>query len=434
MKNASDLEMECLLLQVGGKWLAIELQYIQRVEAYRNPVPLPFSPAYYLGVVAVQGQVVPLFSLSSYLSWPKENPRNNLLLASADGKFLISVDCIEANIKVSEHALQGCKYPVFSAQFEYQKRTVFLLDCTALGQLMMAKSASPLHFQACPRQDNTLKKVENWLDYFIFQRGERYLAIPLEDLDRVAEVKTFRQIDYVAKNVVGLTVIDDQAFFLCQRGDQERRVKKQLAIVPSYGGGGFAFLIDNIGKVSVRENQVITDNLGQVYIVRCGKKYNINNELRSEAKALQEALGEPHKALCGIKIREKSESYDFLLFKQNDVLFAIEFRHVFRVVFSSEQLLLPPHKVLKGLIALENEVVPIAELLPHFTIKSTEFIVVRATQGLLALASESMVGVRSVFKEKVSYSHVPCGSPIGAWFMENNDVVTVIDPLKIRLS
>lgn len=432
MKSASETEnYNCLLFVAGGQRFAVDICCIERIEDFQIATALPFTPSYYQGVVNIQGQVLPQICLATYFSLVPHrssftNAKNSLKVFFEQRSLLIAVDEIEQQIAVAKSSLKESSEKLCLAEFEYDNKPVFLLDCEALLDLLAVKKTIPHPAREYIQQQSAQEITEATEDYILIKQGKRCSAVGLAELDKIIELKSVNDLKLDHVNVFGLTVSDGQSYLLHKQADQKVNKEKQLALVPHWGEGSFALLVDELASLSIKPSQIRKQGASQQFVQYGNDWYQLDHTLRQE-------LESDYKLLGGlIPSRDKSlkpvleESLELLLFQQAGKFYAVGLPHVYRVLAASQQTSLPEHDTLKALIAVGNETIPVYQPLAEFGSQGTEYIILFTSQGLLALAAEKLINTLklpiSEFKKNQQQQLIE------GWFLHDDCLVTVLNP------
>lgn len=428
MKSVSKSEVySCLLFILGGRRFAVELRYVERIEPYQVATALPFTPSYYQGVVNLQGQALPQVCLADYFSLANSKAKNSLKIFLEQRSLSMAVDEVEQQIVVEKTSLKQGSNELLLGEFEYQSQQVFLLNCEALLDLLAVKKRNVQATYHPIQQQKLQNQAEKLEDYILIQQGDRHSAIRLVELEKIIELEHFVELSTAEGNVFGLTVVDGQTYFLCKNPKQSIKQEKQLAIIPFWGKGRFALLIDETTSLSITPSQVCKQGSGQSFIQHKKNWYQVDHVLQQEIESYYQLLSDSIPNQDKVQVIDPIETIELLLFQQAGKVYGVKLAHIYRVIGRQQQTVLPEHDTLKAVIALDNEVVPVCKPLAEFSLKGTEYIVFYARQGLFAIVAEKLLGTFKVAESEFKKNHGL--QLIDGWVLHHDSIITVLNPL-----
>ncbi|HEY1727325.1 MAG TPA: chemotaxis protein CheW [Candidatus Baltobacteraceae bacterium] len=129
--------VELLCFQIGGERYAIETRFTFSVLQRARPAALPGSPAHFLGILGVQGDIVPAIDLARI--WGTQPVRSEALSAVILGvdepEFAIVADSLDELVRFPESEIAAA--PALEDHHEFVARLfreMLLLDGKALLQ------------------------------------------------------------------------------------------------------------------------------------------------------------------------------------------------------------------------------------------------------------------------------------------------------------
>ncbi len=127
--------VELLCFQIGGERYAIETRFAFSVMQQADPAALPGAPAHFLGILGVQGEIVPLFDLARVWGRPalQAEALSAVILGVDAPEFAIAVDSLDELVRYPESEIAAA--PALDGHHEFVSRLVrgmSLLDGRAL--------------------------------------------------------------------------------------------------------------------------------------------------------------------------------------------------------------------------------------------------------------------------------------------------------------
>lgn len=101
--------MKLLVLDVGGRRLALPAQDVQRVLFYAPPQPALQAPPWLSGFLVLAQELVPVCELATLLGWtapPPDLHSHLVLVASQDTRLLLSVTRVDQLVEVAPQDLR----------------------------------------------------------------------------------------------------------------------------------------------------------------------------------------------------------------------------------------------------------------------------------------------------------------------------------------
>jgi len=92
-----------IVFKIGEEHIGIDITKVREVTEAQNPVPVPRSPVFLLGLVNVRGEVVPVISLKKRLGLKGEEQSNILLVVEEEGRVAgLKLDYLLGTKKINE--------------------------------------------------------------------------------------------------------------------------------------------------------------------------------------------------------------------------------------------------------------------------------------------------------------------------------------------
>lgn len=429
MKNASDKTVvSCLLFEVGQQIFALELAYIERVEIYQQATALPFTPAYFQGLVNIENQALPQLCLASYFEWPKQKAHNSLYLSYALQSFLVVADQVLQSLELEKEQLKTISHPIAQAEFTFQQRTVLLLNCQALADLLAVKKTNHnLAGDYALRQARHEQNEPN-TDYLLVRRHGKNYALCLAELIEVVELKQFKAIHPTPVDNLSYASYKEQLYILSPQKDQQAN---PVVLIPRWGEGRFALHIEVVAIVSLAASQIIQQTTGQYCIQYQEQWFSLTNSLQQEVDEFQQQLGELFTVLLDEEQRQtnKPELIKLLLFQQGGLDYAIALDEVYKVIATDHQCGVPPNSQFQRVLSINNEVIPIVDSF-NGTINSsysTEYIVVNGAATMFAIAVDGFGDIIQVAADNLIYQHHESNQLISSWLALNDNLKPVVN-------
>lgn len=123
-RTAKKIDIRCIEFTLCGMSFAFEIQSIREILRYNRPItPLPFLPPFFIGVMNVRGEVVPVVDLGLYLGLPtqeesKKNFKSLIILQKNELVFAFPCERIVRIREFSNNELQ----PSIAAQSQIIER------------------------------------------------------------------------------------------------------------------------------------------------------------------------------------------------------------------------------------------------------------------------------------------------------------------------
>jgi purine-binding chemotaxis protein CheW len=127
--------VELLCFQIGGERYAIETRFTFSVMQRAEPAALPGAPAHFLGILGVQGEIVPAIDLARV--WGRTVARADelsaVILGAHQAELAIAVDSLDELVRYPEAEIAAA--PTLDGHHEFVSRLIrgmSLLDGRAL--------------------------------------------------------------------------------------------------------------------------------------------------------------------------------------------------------------------------------------------------------------------------------------------------------------
>mgnify|MGYP002629575646 CR=1 FL=1 len=102
--------IELIYFRIESETYAIEAGVVSEVHKYKEPTPVPFTPAYIQGVFHMRGNFVSLVNLKIFLGIPEQNEKVAtlciLFLSDENMEFGVAVDEVIEQKRVSKKEIQ----------------------------------------------------------------------------------------------------------------------------------------------------------------------------------------------------------------------------------------------------------------------------------------------------------------------------------------
>lgn len=128
----------------GDQGYCIEVVKVREIRRWSLVTPLPFAPAYYLGVMNLRGAVIPIIDLALRLGLASTvpTPRHVVLIVTTGERTIgLLVDSVSQILKVPSDALRGV--PVLPSDDAQLIRGIVALDGAAL-RILDTDAVAPL--------------------------------------------------------------------------------------------------------------------------------------------------------------------------------------------------------------------------------------------------------------------------------------------------
>lgn len=74
--QAAEAQLEVVVFELGREPYALEMHHVREVVPLKDLAPVPFTPAFVLGVTSVRGEIVPVIDLRHLFGMPERGLRN----------------------------------------------------------------------------------------------------------------------------------------------------------------------------------------------------------------------------------------------------------------------------------------------------------------------------------------------------------------------
>lgn len=141
--------IELIYFRIENEIYAIEAEVVSEVHNFKEPTPIPFTPAYIEGIFHLRGKFISLVNLKIFLGISEKSERDEmvsiLLLEDERMEFGIAVDEVleqkRASIKEIQTLTTGFNLPRADLIHGVTENGVIVLD----GKKLLADSAMTIH-------------------------------------------------------------------------------------------------------------------------------------------------------------------------------------------------------------------------------------------------------------------------------------------------
>lgn len=110
--QAQNERMDCVVFQLMDRQFAIPLEHVQRVIRMAAVTPVPDSPPEIMGIINLQGNVVPVLDIRESLSMPagEANPEDRILIAEFNQRlFAFVVDDVQEVLQLTHQQIEASR-------------------------------------------------------------------------------------------------------------------------------------------------------------------------------------------------------------------------------------------------------------------------------------------------------------------------------------
>jgi purine-binding chemotaxis protein CheW len=139
--------VELLCFQIGGERYAIETRFTFSVVQRAKPAALPGAPSHFLGILGVQGEIVPAIDVARMWGRPplRSEALSAVVLGIDEPEFAIVVDSLDELVRYPETEIAAA--PTLEGRHEFVSRLIrgmSLLD----GKALLEDSRFVIHSSA----------------------------------------------------------------------------------------------------------------------------------------------------------------------------------------------------------------------------------------------------------------------------------------------
>jgi len=139
----ADIIKEFLIIHTEGGLLGLQIEYLREAFDLSDPkdiIPIPFTPAYILGIINVRGEIVPVLSLETILGIPGAEGRYTTIVV-IDYQFKIAFPIKEIvdlkgidtkELKSIKDSQKTQEEQLLFQEFDYQGQPVTIVDVLKL--------------------------------------------------------------------------------------------------------------------------------------------------------------------------------------------------------------------------------------------------------------------------------------------------------------
>ncbi len=126
-----------IVFRLGDEHFALDITKVREVTEMQNPVPVPKSPQFVLGLVNIRGNVIPIVSLKRRLGIGGDETGALLLLIEDNGRVAgVKVDELYGTKRVNEKRIKRRKKRIsmkkkgdfFHGVYEGEKKPILVLN------------------------------------------------------------------------------------------------------------------------------------------------------------------------------------------------------------------------------------------------------------------------------------------------------------------
>jgi purine-binding chemotaxis protein CheW len=141
--RVSDIIKEFLIIETEGGLLGLQIEYLREafdLQDSKEIIPIPFTPAYILGIINVRGEIVPVLSLERILGLPGSEGMYSKIVV-IDHQFKIAFPVKEIvdlkgidtkELKTIKDTQKAQEDQLLFQEFDYQEHPVTILDVLKL--------------------------------------------------------------------------------------------------------------------------------------------------------------------------------------------------------------------------------------------------------------------------------------------------------------
>jgi purine-binding chemotaxis protein CheW len=116
--------IELLEFHLAQERYALETQYVQEVQPFRELTPLPCTPAFVLGIVNIRGRILPVLDLKKFFDLPEKgltDLHRIILIGGNDLEFGLLADTVAGVRHVAVDSLQPSLPTLTGIRAQYLK-------------------------------------------------------------------------------------------------------------------------------------------------------------------------------------------------------------------------------------------------------------------------------------------------------------------------
>lgn len=126
-----------ILFKVGDELIGVDIRSVREVAEGHQPVPVPKTPDFLIGMVNIRGEVIPVISLHRRLGLSDQNITNKLLIVEDRGRLAaIAVDELMGTRKMGKERINKRsellstkkEKKFFLGVYEGDQKPILLLD------------------------------------------------------------------------------------------------------------------------------------------------------------------------------------------------------------------------------------------------------------------------------------------------------------------
>lgn len=126
-----------ILFKVGDELIGVDIRSVREVAEGHQPVPVPKTPDFLIGMVNIRGEVIPVISLHRRLGLSDQNITNKLLIVEDRGRLAaIAVDELMGTRKIGKERINKRsellstkkEKKFFLGVYEGDQKPILLLD------------------------------------------------------------------------------------------------------------------------------------------------------------------------------------------------------------------------------------------------------------------------------------------------------------------
>lgn len=200
-----------LVARIGGAHFALATEDVQEIVTCDAATPLPWAPAWVLGLAHVGGRVLPLLDPARLLGLPAGRHHDAVVVSTPASACVLRVDEVLARVVVAGEALRHVESGngMIVGEFEHAGVPVLVMDTSVLGTLLavdeMPAGEAGLLGEAEHRdaEDDSAGSRAS----LVFRIGGALYAMPLTDIGEVIPVGGLTTIPGAPATVAGITLL-----------------------------------------------------------------------------------------------------------------------------------------------------------------------------------------------------------------------------------